>query len=236
MLSSFFPGLAFVDKVALVWFILDAITHLTLELSYCVLTWFGGAEKFPENAMAWTWLEYAKADRRWAVYDTNVLSLELLTALVVGPLCALMIYGIAKQKAWRHPLQLVICVMELYGGWMTFAPDWLSGSPNLNGHLYYVWVYLFFFNCLWVWTPAVLAYDSFAKAVRAFAYAKIDTGNCSGSAASKERNASPAGQGWYTFVAATLVMYALLIPGVLLAAKMGWSPAPHPWADQPQHA
>ena len=39
-------------------------------------------------------------------------------------------------------------------GWMTFAPEWLSGSPNLDtSNFMYKWVYLFFFNTLWVFIP-----------------------------------------------------------------------------------
>ena len=30
-------------------------------------------------------------------------------------------------------LQIIICTAELYGGWMTFCPEWVEGSPNLNG-------------------------------------------------------------------------------------------------------
>jgi len=37
---------------------------------------------------------------------------------------------------------------------MTFVPEWLSGSPNLvTSNFLYKWVYLFFFNTLWVWIP-----------------------------------------------------------------------------------
>ena len=52
-------------------------------------------------------------DRRWEVVDGNVWALEILTALIIGPLCLLMIYGIVTRKPWRHTLQLVICVCEL---------------------------------------------------------------------------------------------------------------------------
>lgn len=37
---------------------------------------------------------------------------------------------------------------------MTFAPEWLTGNPNLDGsNFMYLWVYLVFFNTLWVWLP-----------------------------------------------------------------------------------
>lgn len=32
---------------------------------------------------------------------------------------------------------------------MTFCPEWLSGSPNLSGEWFHLWIYLFFFNTIW---------------------------------------------------------------------------------------
>ena len=26
---------------------------------------------------------------------------------------------------------MIVCTAELYGGWMTFCPEWIEGSPNL---------------------------------------------------------------------------------------------------------
>jgi hypothetical protein len=37
---------------------------------------------------------------------------------------------------------------------MIFAPEWLTGSPNLDtSNFMYLWVYLVFFNTLWVSVP-----------------------------------------------------------------------------------
>lgn len=66
----------------------------------------------------------------------------------MGPLCLLQMYAIKKNKPWRHALQLVICVSELYGGWMTFAPEWVDGSPNLDGS-----------DFVLLWVPSVCMWD-----------------------------------------------------------------------------
>jgi hypothetical protein len=86
------------------------------------------------------WRQYAVADSRWAVWDATVLSIEILT-VVVGFLCALQLYGIYNRASWRYVLQVIICTAELYGGWMTFAPEWFDGSPHLNAST---------FTLLWV--------------------------------------------------------------------------------------
>lgn len=31
---------------------------------------------------------------------------------------------------------IVLAVVELFGNWMTFAPEWLTGSPNLDASNY----------------------------------------------------------------------------------------------------
>jgi hypothetical protein len=55
-------------------------------------------------------------------------------------------------------------VCELYGGWMTFFPEWLIGSPNLNTNSWlYFWVYLVFFNGVWVLIPGLLLWQSWVE-------------------------------------------------------------------------
>ena len=64
----------------------------------------------------------------------------------------------------RHFIQITLCVCELYGGWMTFFPEWLVGSPNLNTESWlYFWVYLLFFNGLWVLIPGLLLWQSWRE-------------------------------------------------------------------------
>lgn len=44
---------------------------------------------------------------------------------------------------------------------MTFCPEWLMGSPNLQtSNWLYFWVYLVFFNGLWVVFPLLLLLQS----------------------------------------------------------------------------
>lgn len=47
---------------------------------------------------------------------------------------------------------------------MTFFPEWLVGSPNLNTESWlYFWVYLLFFNGLWVLIPGLLLWQSWME-------------------------------------------------------------------------
>ncbi|CAK6981603.1 emopamil-binding protein-like [Scomber scombrus] len=47
---------------------------------------------------------------------------------------------------------------------MTFCPDWLMGSPHLDTSSWlYLWVYLVFFNGLWVLVPVLLLVRSWSS-------------------------------------------------------------------------
>ena len=47
-------------------------------------------------------------------------------------------------------------------GWMTFCPEWLTGSTQLDtSNWLYLWVYLVFFNGIWVVIPVLLLAQSF---------------------------------------------------------------------------
>ena len=55
---------------------------------------------------------------------------------------------------------------------MTFAPEWLTGCPNLDtSNFMYMWVYLFFFNMLWVVFPLWVLYEAYGAINGAFARA-----------------------------------------------------------------
>jgi hypothetical protein len=128
-----------------------------------------GAE-YGSSPLSALWMEYAKADKRWGGSDLTVISLELLTVFVVGPLALWICYCLMKRRSDTSFWMVVLATGEIYGGWMTFAPEWLSGSPNLNtSNVMYTWVYLFFFNTIWVWIPLWILWDSYGTLSKAVA-------------------------------------------------------------------
>ncbi|CAG8197855.1 unnamed protein product [Penicillium olsonii] len=133
------------------------------------------------------WQEYAKADRRWGGTDTGIVSLELLTVLLGGPAAIYVCYllfqssnetlsaksrGGVKATLWF--VSIALATAELYGGFMTFAPEWLTGSTALvTEDPVYLWLYLFFFNTLWVFIPLWVLWEA-AKELRA-AFIGVET-------------------------------------------------------------
>ncbi|KAI1810081.1 ebp domain-containing protein [Poronia punctata] len=181
-----------------IWHAFDALIHFCLEgsfLYHCFFSWIPlssvsnpralastpynylghtdrayGAQAGGNAPMAQLWMIYAKADRRWAGVDLSVVSLELLTVFVAGPLAAYVSYGIAKKKESVNVVMLIIATMEIYGGWITFCPEWLVMNYNLNTSTFmYKWLYLVFFNTLWVFIPLYACYVAISDINNAYA-------------------------------------------------------------------
>ena len=52
----------------------------------------------------------------------------------------------------------------LFTGWMTFCPEWLTNSENLDtSNWMYLWLYLVFFNGIWVVIPFFLMWHSWVE-------------------------------------------------------------------------
>jgi len=127
--------------------------------------------------MAKLWQVYAKADLRWGVGEPNIVSMELLTVVGAGSIAALVVYMIARDEKMGPTTSpkprekwfwmVILATAELYGGFMTFVPEWIVGSPNLvTSNWVYKWLYLFFFNTLWVWFPAWILYEGYWELVK----------------------------------------------------------------------
>ncbi|KAM6892965.1 LOW QUALITY PROTEIN: emopamil-binding protein-like [Lycodopsis pacificus] len=139
------------DRWVLLWLFYDVIVHLTLEGPFVYMSLVGTMET-SEGPLAELWKEYSKADRRWLTSDPTIVSIELTINLNQGN---------TTMCFYRHFLQVSLSVCELYGGWMTFCPDWLIGSPHLDtSNWMHLWVYLVFFNGVWVLVPVLLLVQS----------------------------------------------------------------------------
>ncbi|KAF9479938.1 Emopamil-binding protein [Pholiota conissans] len=159
------------DRFTFIWLAFDAMIHFSFEGSFLWLSVFGRQVNTSSGPFAELWREYAAADFRWGTADPTVVSLEILTVLGAGPMCCYILYQLARGDAARHYWIIVLSTAELYGGWMTFCPEWLTGSPNLNtSNVLHLWVYLVLMNTIWVFIPLWLMYDSYthiAGALRA---------------------------------------------------------------------
>ncbi|KAI5792624.1 Emopamil-binding protein [Pyronema domesticum] len=170
-----------------IWHIFDALTHLTLEASFCYYSLFSSAPfpaentvtlfgnsavsygvKYSSAPLAKLWQEYARADLRWGNSDVTTLCIELITVVLAGPLALWVAEMIRKGEGRRWFWMAILATAEIYGGWMTFAPEWFSGNQNLvTDNFMYKWVYLAFFNGLWVVIPVWLLIEAYFEMVPA---------------------------------------------------------------------
>ncbi|GAA5970287.1 hypothetical protein JCM11641_001650 [Rhodosporidiobolus odoratus] len=164
------------ERWTFVWLLFDGLIHFILEGAFVYLSFPRPRTVNSANStLASLWHEYSLADTRWGVSDPTVVSVELITVLGAGPLAIWCCESLRRgEEGWKFWI-VVLSVAELYGGWMTFVPEWISGSPSLNtSHWLYTWIYLFFFNGLlmnvhfvratgdrWVAIPLVLIYQAY---------------------------------------------------------------------------
>ncbi|KAI0266084.1 Emopamil-binding protein [Gloeopeniophorella convolvens] len=157
-------GAPWQDRATFIWLTFDALIHFIFEGSFLWLSTFGRTVDTSVGPLAQMWREYAAADSRWGTADPTVVSLEILTVLGAGPMAAYIVYQIVKNDPARHYWIIVLSTAELYGGWMTFCPEWLTGSPSLDtSNALFFWVYLVFMNTIWVIIPLWLMYDSYTR-------------------------------------------------------------------------
>ncbi|KAN0064612.1 asparagine-linked glycosylation protein [Thecaphora frezii] len=155
------------SRFIFIWLAFDAICHLTLEGSFLYLSTQGRSVNSSAGFFALTWQEYTKADSRWGVSEPNVVAIEWLTVLGAGPLAAYICYQMTVDDPSYHYWIVILSTAEIYGGFMTFAPEWLSGSRALDtSNWLYTWVYLAFMNLVWVFIPLWLLYDSYLIVAR----------------------------------------------------------------------
>lgn len=118
----------------------------------------------------------------WVCYDiakknprANITMIIMATAELYGGKCdPCLVLGHAGELCYMGKSE---CRERAFGltarshtGFMTFCPEWLVGSVNLDtSNFMYMWVYLVFFNMLWVFIPAYAIYVAVQDISAAFA-------------------------------------------------------------------
>jgi len=112
------------------WLVFDAFIHLLFEGPFVYLSIFGRTVNTSRGFFASIWQEYSHADARWAVADAGVVSVEVLTVVLGGPLAAYAAYSVAKNDARCHFWIAILCTAELYGDFVCSALAWISSSRS----------------------------------------------------------------------------------------------------------
>lgn len=98
----------------------------------------------------------------------NVTMIILATAELYGGRYRPLSGGSSEDLGKRLGLDVVVLTTSI-AGFMTFCPEWLTGSVNLDtSNAVYLWLYLTFFNVLWVFIPFYAIYVAAADIFNAF--------------------------------------------------------------------
>lgn len=122
------------------------------------------------HPLAQAWKEYALSDSRYLTRDSFLVCMEAITALLWGPLSLLCAYGVVVQynnrsaAPWRHPLQIIISVGQIYGdvlyyGTCTYEAV-VYGNMFSRPEMYYFIGYYVFLNAVWIVIPGILLISS----------------------------------------------------------------------------
>ncbi|RAH59961.1 EBP domain protein [Aspergillus piperis CBS 112811] len=146
---------------------------------------------YSNSPTAKLWHEYALADHRWGGADPTIISIELITVIFGGITASLISYWVyqaagrqsrekeaIKAKMWF--MMIVLATAEIYGGFMTFLPEMLTGNTALatDSFLYFV-LYIVIFNGLWVVVPGWILWEAWKEFTGSSTVIKRQRDNCS---------------------------------------------------------
>jgi hypothetical protein len=129
-----------------------------------------------QDILGQLWKEYAFSDSRYLTSDPFVLCMETVTAVRLpfpftpsqaniiagqkftwGPICLLLPFLIVKSHPLRHPLQIIVCVGQIYGLILYYATSmfdhYYTGVTYSRPEFLYFWFYYFFMNFIWMVFP-----------------------------------------------------------------------------------
>lgn len=151
----------FLCKLKISWFLLCGLIHLILEGYFAA---FYRTIAQDSAFLAECWKEYGRADSRYISGDSFTVCMESVTAFVDGPLAFLAVYAFMSNKPYRHVVQLVLSLFQLYGDVLYFATEAKEGfTHGPLWHPLYFWLYFVVFNAVWIIVPMACIVESYKE-------------------------------------------------------------------------
>ena len=143
-------------RLCTLWLWVSGITHLTWELSWCLI--HARLHGAGESDLAWwLWWVYGVADNRYLASDSFVVPMEWFTSVLGGPLAFYALRLLATGRELRgHLFVIGLSVMELYGTLLYWTTEWANGFTSADpGDPLNFYVKFIGINALWVIFPAL---------------------------------------------------------------------------------
>lgn len=149
----------------ILWLCISAIIHMWFELHFV----FYRTTSSIYHAMNL----YSAADYRYKgpVIESGTAAMETITALIVGPACLLLAYAIVTRAAYRLPLQICVCVSQMYGLlWFVLHGVFaLEAVASTDPFLF--WIIFVGLNMPWGVVPPILLWKAWREVQRQHAIA-----------------------------------------------------------------
>ncbi|KAG2200155.1 hypothetical protein INT47_012436 [Mucor saturninus] len=146
------------------WFCVSGILHLGFE-SYWL--WHRHTLAGQSDLLAELWKEYAHGDSRYLSADELLLTLEVMTVFVWGPLCILTGWFILRGSNKQYFFQLVASLCHIFSCSLYFLMD-LPQAVHCDPSPIYFYIYFIAFNSPWIIVPLMLVYQSYQHIDEAF--------------------------------------------------------------------
>lgn len=133
---------------------LGGCIHLILEGYYAYNFQDIGAH---QHILGQLWKEYSLSDSRYLTRDAFVFCMETVTAVFWGPLSFALAVFITLESPFRHVLQTVISLGQLYGNVLYYGIAFFGHAVYRQSYSrpenYYFWGYFMFLNAFWIVIP-----------------------------------------------------------------------------------
>ena len=149
------------DKILSRWYLWNgAVIHIMMD--GCV----GSLDKLPLFAQ-----QYKILDNRFVIRDVVPISIGLVELFIMAPLAIILYLGYKWNSSFTYPLEIVVCVMHIFGAVLFVLPEFLTGCKNIPvdynfeftlHHIVYFW-FGFMANFIWIVIPLYNLKNAFQK-------------------------------------------------------------------------
>ncbi|KAI8639269.1 Emopamil-binding protein [Parasitella parasitica] len=112
------------------------------------------------DILAQLWKEYAHGDSRYLTNDELLLTLEIMTIFIWGPLCLVSAYYILRNSPKQYIFQLIASLCHLFSCSLYFIMDLPEAKHCVSSPVYF-YIYFLGLNSPWLLVPSSLVNQSY---------------------------------------------------------------------------
>ncbi|KAK4099149.1 Emopamil-binding protein [Parathielavia hyrcaniae] len=167
------PGISKGQLLTAMWFVVCGCIHLFFEGYFA---YHNANMPARMDLFGQLWKEYALSDRRYLTRDSFTVCMETVTAVAWGPLSFVIAWLVVTDSPFRHPLQIVVSLGQMYGDVLYYAifffDESVYGAVYCRPEPFYFWAYFVMMNGFWIVIPGWIIYTSVIETAKAFRVAE----------------------------------------------------------------